>query len=121
MGIRNQPLHPSTSQTNNITTTMDSKTIIKKINKIIKKRLSKKIAKKTEDVVMYIDDVEEDNSANEALEAELMALLASANPHPEQETVTILVPASPDHLTKSVTITTGSQSAQPQTDSIFRF
>merc|ERR1711977_360125 len=120
MGIRNQPLYPPTSLTNNITT-MNSKTIIKKINKIIKKRLSKKIAKKTEDVVMYIDDVEEDNSANEALEAELMALLASANPHPEQEIVTILVPASPDHLTKSVTVTTGSQSAQPQTDSIFRF
>merc|ERR1711997_1391344 len=115
MGIRNQPLHPSTSQTNNITTTMDSKTIIKKINKIIKKRLSKKIAKKTEDVVMYIDDVEEDNSANEALEAELMALLAFANPHPEQETVTILVPASPDHLKKEFTITTGSQTTQPQT------
>merc|ERR1712083_89999 len=120
MGIRIQPLHPPTSSTNNITT-MNSKTFIKKINKIIKKRLSKKIAKKTEEVVMYIDDVEEDNSANEALEAELMALLASANPHPEQETVTIQVPASPDHLTKSVTITTGSQSAQPQTHSIFRF
>merc|ERR1712083_994807 len=120
MGIRIQPLNPPTSQTNNITTTMNSKTIIKKINKIIKKRLSKKIAKKTEEV-MYIDDVEEDNSANEALEAELMALIASANPHPEQETVTIQVPASPDHLTKCITITTGSQSAQPQTGSIFRF
>merc|ERR1712083_1115568 len=104
--------------TNNIYTTntiMNSKIIFNKIANIIKKRMSKKITKK---VVMYNIDLhaeEEDNSANEALEAELMALLASANPHPEQETVTILVPASPDHIKREFTITTGSQSAQPQT------
>ena len=92
---------------------MNINTTIAKIANVIKKKLASRKTKK----IMYSIDLhaeEDDNAANEAMEAQLMAFLASANPQPDQKTVTIVVPASPDHLRHTVRLTTGCQAAGPQ-------
>ena len=95
------------------------KVIVARVGKIVKKLSSPPATyKKLDSDHTEVPDIENDNAANEALEARLMELIASAPPSFHGPVVVRLVPACPDlvcrHLNVNIRLQTSFQVPQPQ-------